>query len=43
MVRRYYSAGLGQRFQLTNGQWVIKSAATGKGGARKADADILKS
>ena len=40
----YYSAG--SRPKVTAHQWAmgrLKSAATGKGGARKADADILKS
>lgn len=40
----YYSAG--SKPKVSAHQWAmgrLKSAATGKGGARKADADILKS
>ena len=40
----YYSAG--SRPKVSAHQWAmgrLKSAATGKGGARKADAAILKS
>ena len=39
----YYSSG--SRPKVSAHQWAmgrLKSAATGKGGARKADADILK-
>ena len=42
-VGAYYSAG--SKPKVSPHQWAmarLKSAATGKGGARKADADILK-